>query len=349
MSELVYKAPREVELRGSAQPEPHGPLDVVVSIEAVGICGTDLGIVSGTYPAARPPVVLGHEASGTVRGVGSAVTDLRPGDRVVIDPTYSCGHCRMCTTGRPNHCLRKEGTERGVSADGAFRPFYLAERRFIHRFSEQLDFAAAALTEPLSCALTGVAQVNPRTDASAAVIGAGPMGLLYSHALATRGVVGSLVEPSRARRELAEATMPARWRIVENLDRVVEQTPHGHVAELGIDLIVDTSGRAVEPALQRLARGGQVLAVGLGGGAIAVDPGVFADESKRIVGSIDSLDGSFAAALDLIESGRLPANAIVSHTFALSEYRQAFGELGIDLRRRRRMAPGAALKVVLKP
>src|SRR5690606_9691444 len=131
---------------------------------------------------------------GVVHSVGPAAADLRPGDRVVLDPTYACLHCRMCTTGRPNHCMRKDGTECGVSADGMFRGLHRIQRRFVHRIPDHLDFTAAALTEPLSCTLTGVQQLVLRTDHVAAVVGGGPMGLLYAHALAVRGLRGTLVE-----------------------------------------------------------------------------------------------------------------------------------------------------------
>lgn len=346
MEALVYTGPWAVELREAVEPTPSGPDDVVVRMKAVGVCGTDLGIISGRYPPVRPPVVLGHEAAGVVHAVGDGVEDLIPGDRVVLDPTYSCLHCRMCTTGRPNHCLRKDGTECGVSADGMFRPLHRTQRRFLHRVPAHLSFEAAALTEPLSCAVNGVAQLNLRTDFVAAVVGGGPMGLLYAHALAVRGVQGTLVEISAPRRALAERALPAGWGCTGDLDAVAEQYS---VRDVGIDIVVDTSGHAIASGLSQLARGGQLLAVGLGGPQVSVDPGVFADHSKRLVGSIDSLDGSFVAALDLIATGRIPTDRIISHSYPLAAHRDAFARLGIDLDRRRRDRPGDALKVVLTP
>lgn len=343
---LVYTGPWSVELRETAPPVLEAPDDVLIELRAVGICGTDLGILSGEYPAVRPPVVLGHEAAGVVHAVGPAAADLQPGDRVVIDPTYACLHCRMCTTGRPNHCLRKDGTECGVSADGMFRGLHRTQRRFVHRLPNHLDFTAAALTEPLSCTLTGVQQLTLRTDHVAAVVGGGPMGLLYAHALAVRGLRGTLVEISAPRRELAAKALPAGWRCTEGLADALTGTP---AEETGLDIVVDTSGHAAKQALDLLARGGQLLAVGLGGPAISVDPAVFADQSKRLVGSIDSLDGSFAAALDLLATGRVPAEHIVTHTFGLDDHAEAFALLGVELAARRRTPPGAALKAVLVP
>ncbi|MER6399895.1 alcohol dehydrogenase catalytic domain-containing protein [Kitasatospora sp. NPDC001603] len=361
MESLVYSAPWTVRVVETEEPRLSKPDDVLVEVKAVGICGTDLGIIAGQYPAVRPPVVLGHEAVGVVHAVGSGIEDLIPGERVAIDPTYACLHCHMCTTGRPNHCLRKDGTESGVSADGMFRKLHLTQRRFVHRIAPHVPFENAALTEPLSCVLTGVAQLLLRTDYHAAVIGAGPMGLLYAHALAVQGVRGTLIEISPQRRALAEQAAPAGWMVARDLDAALRQgsrKPYGagggrgngeSLRDLGFDIIVDTSGFALESSLAFLARGGQLLSVGLGGTPVTVDPVVFADHSKRIVGSIDSLNGSFAAALDLITTGRVPADRLVSHVLPLSAHREALALLGVDLAERRRVAPADALKVVLVP
>nr|WP_243464886.1 alcohol dehydrogenase catalytic domain-containing protein [Photorhabdus temperata] len=87
--------------------------DVVVDIAVCGVCGTDVGIITGSYPVAIPGTTLGHETTGVVTQIGRSVTRFNVGDRVVINPTYSCGHCRMCQTGSPNHCEKKLGTEAG--------------------------------------------------------------------------------------------------------------------------------------------------------------------------------------------------------------------------------------------
>lgn len=345
MNALIFNAPWELEMGEAEEMTPVSPDDVVVDMRAIGICGTDLGIVSGQYPPVRPPVVLGHEAAGIVHAVGEDVTDLVVGERVVIDPTFSCGYCRMCTTGRSNHCLHKDGTECGVSADGMFRRQHRTKRRFLHRFPDSVAFEAAALTEPLSCAMTGVQQLNLRTDYTAAVVGGGPMGLLYAHVLAVHGVRGHLVETSPARRELAEQALPPGWHGAENL----AQASASSAVSAGLDVVVETSGAAVGDALDHLERGGQILSVGLGGGSLTLDPSIFADHSKRLVGSIDSLDGSFAAALDLVVNDRVPTDVLASHRFALEDYASAFELLGVDLNARRRLPPGPALKVVLTP
>lgn len=129
MLALVYKSAWDVALEERPVPEIKKDNDVLVRIRATGVCGTDLGIISGKYHAV-PSTILGHESAGDVIAVGSAVSSLQPGDRVVIDPTYYCGQCEMCRTGRQNHCTHKAVTETGVSADGTFTDYYVTEDRF---------------------------------------------------------------------------------------------------------------------------------------------------------------------------------------------------------------------------
>ncbi|HXU45033.1 MAG TPA: alcohol dehydrogenase catalytic domain-containing protein [Thermoanaerobaculia bacterium] len=344
MNALLYRGPWQLEESERPEPEPPVGREVVVRIRATGICGTDLGIVTGGYAAARPPVVLGHESAGEVVATGDAVESLRIGDRVAIDPTYFCGACRMCRTGRQNHCQRKSDTETGVSRDGTFAPLYKTEERFLYPLPDRLSFAAASLAEPLSCALTGVDQVRLRPDLRALILGAGPLGVLYAHALACRGLGGAVVEISAPRRGLAQAALPPHWHCRSSLEEAIES-----LSEDGeIDLAVDTTGLLAAEVLPRLARGGQLLTIGLRPTTCAVDMLRVADRSLSIVGSIDSL-GTFAAAVDLLGRGLVPGDRIVTCQHPLEDYRIAFAELGCDLLARTVSAAAGAIKVVLLP
>lgn len=334
-SALVFHEPWRLRLEQRASPQP-GADEVLVRIRATGVCGTDLGIVRGEY-AARRGVVLGHESAGDVVSVGAAVDSVRPGDRVVIDPTYYCGYCRMCRSQRSNHCSAKSERESGVSQDGTFAHYYCTGQRFVHRIADHVSYAEASLTEPLSCALTGLEQLRLRADLDTAVVGAGPMGMLYCHALAARGFSGRVIETAPGRLSLCRERLPAGWQLQEAPDAAAEV----------LDLIVDTSGSATAWALRSLRRGGQLLTIGLSGTACAINPAWLADRSLSIVGSIDSL-GTFALARRLIESGVIPAARLVSDQLPLEQYEDGFALLGMDLRQQRRLPQQIrALKVVL--
>src|SRR5918998_6295063 len=116
MAGVVFDGPGSTSLRRRPVPVPDDG-EVLVRIAVSGICGTDRGIVLGEFPAS-PGVILGHEAAGEVVASGAGVTDLVPGDRVVINPTSYCLRCPPCRRGRPAHCTEKEGREIGVDCDG---------------------------------------------------------------------------------------------------------------------------------------------------------------------------------------------------------------------------------------
>ena len=343
MQSLLYEGPWRVAIADCPEPDEPTGREALVRIRATGICGTDLGIVTGVY-FARIPVILGHESTGEVVAVGEAVESLQVGARVVIDPTYSCGFCAMCRTDRPNHCERKTQTETGVSRDGTFAPYYKTEERFLYPLADEVSFEAGTLVEPLSCALTGVDRLRTRSDLRTLVLGAGPLGVLYAFALATQGLGGALVEIASERRALAAAVTGAGWRGCASLEEAVDSvSSNGEV-----DLIVDTTGVLGQRSLPLLARGGQLLTIGLRSASCAVDMLRVADRSLSIIGSIDSL-GTFNAAKELIERGFVPAERIVSHRWELADYRQAFLHLGCDLDSRIYNGNASALKAVLRP
>lgn len=342
MKALVFEGPWELGLRRMAVPRP-GAAEVLVRVRATGICGTDLGIIAGAY-AARIPVILGHESAGEVVEVGTDVRDLDVGDRVVIDPTYYCGSCRMCRTGRRNHCARKSSTEAGVSCDGTFASYYRTESRFLYRMPDGLGFDEAALTEPLSCALTGLSRLRLRPDLASLVIGAGPMGVLYAHGLALRGLGGAVVEVSPDRRILADEALPPRLAVYGSLDEAVAAAS----CDGEFDVIVDTTGQQVQESLGLLAAGGQLLVVGLGRATAVVDPPRMADRSLSLVGSIDSVD-TFSSALGLLAADAVPAHRILTAAMPLTDFKSAFARLGCDIDAQTRRLPGGALKLVLRP
>lgn len=338
MRALVFGGEGRVALREVPDPRIQRGDEVLLRVEATGICGTDLHIVSGRY-AARPGVILGHETTATVLEVGAEVRRVAPGDRVVLDPTYHCGACALCRSDRPNYCEEKATTETGVSSDGTYAEHHVAREAFLHRLPEELSFAEGTLTEPLACCLHALRQVRFRPDTRALVVGAGPMGLLFTTALQAMGldvVIGD-VAPYRLERatDIAGRARDLRGGIDEALGAA------------RFDLVVDTSGRMLDKILPRVERGGDVLLAGLDDGyEAAVRPAYLTDNGIRLVGSIDT-DRTFPPALALLR--RAPAmRRIVTHEYPLSAYEEAFTALGVRLGSRAR-GPIQATKVVLRP
>ena len=342
MRALVYSGPWQLDVLDRPVPTLSSPTDCLVRVMACGICGTDVGIVRDVYDASRPPVVLGHEATGVVVQTGAAVRSFHAGDRVVINPTFFCGTCRFCRTGRTNHCALKEGTEAGVSSDGTLAEYYVTSERFLHSLPPELSYEEGALTEPLGCVLTGVNQLIVRPAATCMVLGLGPVGLLYALALGMRGVRGTAIEPAADRGALAEKVLaPHGW--------VIRASVADATAEGGgdFDILVDTSGHFDASLLPFMAAGSQVLLVALRTRRAEIDLGLLADRSISLIGSIDSL-GTFDDARSLLASGQIPAASLISHVVPLEDVPAALSLLGCDLRRKAYSPNAAALKVIVR-
>jgi L-iditol 2-dehydrogenase len=349
MKALKYRAAWEVELRDVPDLHAVGDDDVVVDVKYCGICGTDLGIVSGTYPVAAGGVTLGHESSGIVAETGPGVTTVAVGDRVVINPTPFCGRCRMCQTQRINHCVNKHGTESGVSYDGALAGRYRTTSAFVHPVPGHLSLAAAALTEPLSCVVAGARKIRPPSLAAFTyVFGAGPLGLLYTWVLSLKGLTPVLVERSPARLQFARERLPDGSGAYASLAEARRHQFGDPAAPL--DVVVDTTSVLLEELVPQLACGGTLMSIGLKRHLASIDTMLLADRSLSVIGSIDSLPGSFLEAFNLIASGRIPAERLVSHRVPLADYRTGFAAVGCDIDHRQMSGiDEASCKVLLMP
>ncbi len=252
MKALVYTAEKEVRFQDEPAPEP-GPGEVVVAIDAVGICGSDMHAYLGHDPRRLPPLILGHEAVGRVME-GSAA-----GPAVVINPLITCGHCDECQGGRANLCEKRE-------IIGMYRPGALAERvavpaRNLIEIPEDMDPAHAALTEPAATALHAVnlaAKVahRPVSESRALVIGGGSVGLFSAMALRDQGALEiHLAETNPLRRRTVESTGACRV-----VDPVSEPA-----RESSFEIVVDAVGGKLsrEAAIGAVRPGGVVIHIGL--------------------------------------------------------------------------------------
>ena len=328
MSAVVFEQPSLVALAERPVPAARDPHDVVIRIEATGICGTDRGIVNGQFPASSG-VILGHEAVGTVHALGDRVDLVEPGDRVIINPTYYCGRCRPCRRGMPAHCQAKDGREIGVDCDGTMTRFAVAPERFVHRIDPATPTRQAIMVEPLACVLNNLAAAHPRPDDRILVSGAGPVGVLCALVLAERHARVSIIDRDRTRVELARALLPRSVVVAELLSgRLTDVAQAGIVARP--DVVVDTTGTLLEDAVSIVAEGGTVVLMGEREDAattLRLRPVV--TRGIRIVGAGPYPPQTFELALEL--AGELPLEGLVTDVLALERYADAFALLGVTL------------------
>ncbi len=248
-------------------PEPSaGPGQVVIAVHAAGICGTDVHATQGLFPW-KPPLVMGHEYTGVVREAGRGVNRRLIGCTVVCEPSYGCGDCAECDAGRVSQCPR-------CTRVGGFAERVALPARNIHPLPSGLDPITAALTEPASCCLANLEQVDMPKNATVLVIGGGIMGLLTMVLARRRGAKRLILSDPIEERRLAAKRLGASDVIDptrENLhDRVMHLT-----RDRGADVVCEAVGKpelvAEAVALTRPTGTVQLVGVNPKGSRLSLD------------------------------------------------------------------------------
>jgi (R,R)-butanediol dehydrogenase/meso-butanediol dehydrogenase/diacetyl reductase len=329
MIAAVYTGDGAIEVQEIAVPDLK-PDEVLVEVSHCGICGTDLHLVLEQY--ARPGSILGHEWAGTIAATGGAVDAWELGARVVVNPTPGCGKCRACRHGRPSVCLHREPPDLLDFSRGAFCRYKVAPASRLLRIPESLATRAAALTEPTAIAVHTVNLSQATPDDRVLVTGGGPVGLLTTAVLRSRGVQDITVsEPAAPRRERARAIGAAR--VVE--PSALARAPMGRPVAGAYTLAFECSGnaQAAEAALDQLDYAGTLVFVGTGHDLPRVNHNRMIVLELSIIGAYNYDVGGFAPALELLASGLLPLDLLIEpDDIGLGDllptmYRLAAGEL----------------------
>ncbi|NEE04278.1 zinc-dependent alcohol dehydrogenase family protein [Phytoactinopolyspora halotolerans] len=313
MRAVVISKPGSLSVEDVPEPVP-GPGDVVVDVGACGICGTDLHIVDGEFPPSPYPLVPGHEFAGTVSAVGDAVTTgIAVGDRVAVDPSLFCGHCRQCRRGRGNLCENWGAT--GDTVDGAFAERVAVPAATCYPLAAHLSFAEGALVEPVSCAVHGVRRLGVDVGERILVVGAGTMGLIMLQLLVAAGARVSVVDRVAGKLPMAERLGAAE--VATSVDDLPRRA---------FDAAVDVTGAppAIEDAFRSLDRGGRIEIFGVAAedAMVRLSPFRIYNDEITVVGSMAVLH-SYGAALDLVAERQVDLAPLVSHTLGLEDFEHA--------------------------
>lgn len=314
MKAAVLAEPGTLAIQERRAPSLGGDDEVLLEVEACGVCGTDLHILS-TPPShpANVGVVLGHEFVGIAVEVGSSVRGVAVGDRVAVAPNLWCGECAWCRRGLRNQC--ENGTTYGIFVDGGLAPRVAVKARACHPISKALPAHVAALTEPLSTVVHGARQAAVFPGESAVVIGAGPIGAMFCALLNAAGATVTAVEPT-----------PERARLALELGAASVVAPD-ELPAASADVVVDAVGSQLDAALDAVARGGRVLLFGMNTHArTEVAQARITRDELTIVGSYVGQD-VFPDTARLLEQGRIPFERLVTHRVPVDELPHAIDEL----------------------
>jgi 2-desacetyl-2-hydroxyethyl bacteriochlorophyllide A dehydrogenase len=289
-------------------------------VTLAGLCGTDYRIWSGDRPVAYPRV-LGHELVGRIEAVGPDVSRLAAGDRVVVEPNYSCGMCPLCREGNRNLCLSR--TAVGIDVDGGFAELIRLPSRCCWPLPDGVEDDDVLVTEPLAVVVRAVNRGAPVAGESAAVVGAGTLGLLALQVLRARGARALVVARTGKRLPLALELGAAEAHALG--DGPLEPVARRFSGREGVDLVVESAGTAdaVEHALSLVRPGGRVILTGLPHEATAVPFFSVVRREITIAGSMIYQD-EFPEALRLVAAGAVRSRALVTHRFELTSIAEAF-------------------------
>ncbi len=312
--------------------------DILIKVKLAGLCGTDPAILEGRHPAA-PPVILGHEYAGEVIEVGGDVKDIDVGDHVVIDPNIKCGKCYRCRTGKENLC--ENMTTLGIYIDGGFSRYNVAPRSAVYKIPSDMRWEDAVLVEPVSCAINGANRARINVGDTVAIIGAGPMGLIWTQLAKWRGagliIVSDLVEKrlEMAKKLGADVTVnPKEKDFVEEVKRLTD----GRMADVCVEVVGNP--RTVEQALAATGYGGRTVIFGTTkkGLKASFEPYQVMRYEKEIIGSFIA-NYTFSSAIAVMYKRIINSDLMITHKYSIEEFNKA-----VETHR-----SGEAIKIAIQP
>jgi len=320
MKALLLSEYNHLEIADLPDPTP-GSGEVLVSVAACGICGSDVHGYDGSSGRRIPPIIMGHEAAGSIAALGEDVSGFAVGDRVTFDSTIFCGACNNCRRGEVNLCDHRQVL--GVSCAeyrraGAFAEYVAVPSRILYRLPDTLSFHEASMLEAVSVALHGVSLAHLSAGSTALVVGAGMIGLLTLQALRTAGCSQVLVADVDATRLKLAQDAGATAVLISNTD-VVEQVLQ-LTAGIGVDVAIEAVGRneSVKASIECVRKGGTVVLVGNISPEVTLPLQKVVTRQIRLQGSCASA-GEYPRAIELLANGAIRVKPLISAIAPLEE------------------------------
>jgi L-iditol 2-dehydrogenase len=320
MKALLLSSYRNLEMAEVPTPEPRAD-EVLIRVAACGICGSDVHGYDGSSGRRIPPLVMGHEAAGTIEAIGRDVKNYLPGDRVTFDSTVYCGECSNCRRGDINLCDRRQVL--GVSCGdyrraGAFAEFVAVPARILHRLPETLPFAEAAMLEAVAVAIHAVNLAEISANTTALVIGAGAIGILTMQALRAAGCARVFVtEVDEDRLEMARQLGATEILLSDDsLNAKLLQLTEGE----GVDVALEAVGRGetVITAIDSVRKGGSVVLIGNIAPNVNLPLQKVVTRQIRLQGSCASA-GEYPQAIRWMASGAIRVKPLITAVAPLEE------------------------------
>jgi len=343
MQALLLTEYRHLEIAEMPTPSP-GSGELLIRVRACGICGSDIHGYDGSSGRRIPPLVMGHEAAGTVAAIGANVTGFREGDRVTFDSTVYCGTCFFCRRGDINLCDNRQVL--GVSCGdyrrhGAFAEYVAAPAHICYHLPDGLSFEHAAMIEAVSVAVHATNLTPIRLGDSAVVVGAGMIGLLAIQALKRAGcgrIIAVDLETNRLELALKLGATDAVNARQEDPVEFVRARTGGRGADVAMEVV--GASDPVKTAVSALRKGGVLTLVGNLAPQIEFPLQAVVTRQIRVTGSCASC-GEYPQCIEMLATGAMQVEPLISAKVPLTEGAEWFARLYAR--------EGNLMKVILQP
>jgi L-iditol 2-dehydrogenase len=321
MKQAVMTAPGQIKLQQVDVPEPEYG-EVLLRIQRIGVCGSDVHVYHGKHPYTGYPVVQGHEFSATVEALGPGVSGLAPGMKVTSMPQVVCGECAPCRRGDYHICdtLKVEGFQ----APGCAQELWVTKADRIIPLPDNFSFEQGAMVEPLAVAVHATTRAGDLKGARVVVLGAGPIGNLVAQSARAAGAEVLITDVSEHRLGIAHqcgldcTSNPSQETLKEASRRVFGAD--------GFNVALECVG--VEPtitaAIESIGKGGTIVVVGVFGEKPRVDLGLVQDRELTLLGTLMYKRQDYLKAIELISSGQVATAPLMSKHFAMDDYLEAY-------------------------
>lgn len=298
--------------------------EVLIQVKYCGVCGTDMHIFNGDGGSfeVNPPLIPGHEFSGVVAKVGSAVTTVKEGDRVSADPNDMCGECYFCKNAMQHFCTNNIGV--GTTVDGGFAEYVIMREKQVYKFAENLSFKEAAMAEPISCCLHGIDLCNIKSGCTVLVMGGGPIGMIMMQLAKNAGAARVIMsEPVEEKRELALKLGATKTinPIEEDVQAVLSEYCEN------VDVVIECVGNihTQEDAVKFAGKGATVMYFGLASPeeSYPLKPDDVFKKELTITSSFIN-PYTFERAIRVLESGTIELESLITNVVPLDDIVDVF-------------------------
>lgn len=338
MKTIIINNPGEVDIIEQAMPvRKQG--EALLKILYGGICGSDLGTYRGTFAYASYPRIPGHEFSAEIIEIGDNDRNLKSGMIVTCNPYFNCGHCYSCQRGLVNCCTSNETM--GAQRDGAFSEYITMPIERIYD-GKGLSAKTLALIEPFCISYHGISRANIQPNDKVLVIGAGTIGVLAAVAAKAKGAKVYISDVAENKMNYAIETFGLDGGILndspENFIKRVEEITNGNYFDVTIEAVGLPS--TFQACIDAAAFGARMVQIGVGKRTHEFDFTLLQKKELNVYGSRNALKKDFLELIDLVKSGKVDLEKIVTNTYNLDEADKAFQDFSKNA--------ASMLKVVIK-